>query len=259
MNDLKKVVLIGAGNVATNLAKALASVGHTPVQVWSRSLQSAKAVADCVVCNAVSDWSDVVTDADIYIVSVKDDALPSVIGELCKHCSHGVFIHTAGTMSMRLFEGKAERYGVMYPMQTFSKEKEVCFRTVPCFVEASDEKTLNVILAFAKLLSDNVHELKETDRKWLHIAAVFACNFTNVCNTMAAKILERHGLDYDVMLPLLDETVAKLHKMHPSDAQTGPASRGDKVVVGKHLDMLKDDTELYDVYRLLSTCINHDV
>ena len=110
-------------------------------------------------------------------------------------------------------------------------------------------------MELARLLSDNVRELAESERKWLHIAAVFSCNFANVCNTMAAQILERHGLSFDVMLPLLDETVAKLHRLHPREAQTGPASRGDVEVVSKHLAMLEDNKKLSEVYSVLSNYI----
>lgn len=250
-----KIVMIGAGNVATNIAKTLAKIGETPTQIWSRTLASAEALAGTVDSCATSDWNSVMKDADVYIVSVKDDAMLGVIEQLCSRCKHGVFVHTAGTMSMSLFTGKAEHYGVLYPMQTFSKQKEVNFRTIPCFVEASDQQTLDIIMELARRLSDNVRELKEADRKWLHIAAVFSCNFANVCNTMAAKILERHGLDFNVMLPLLDETVAKLHRLHPKEAQTGPASRGDVGVVGKHLALLEGDKELSAVYSVLSDYI----
>lgn len=250
-----KIVMIGAGNVATNIAKTLANIGETPVQIWSRTLASAETLANAVGTCATSDWDSVVKDADVYIVAVKDDAMLNVIDLLCAHCKHGVFVHTAGTMSMSMFTGKAEHYGVLYPMQTFSKQKEVDFRTVPCFVEASDKHTLDIIMELARLLSDNVRELAESERKWLHIAAVFSCNFANVCNAMAAQILERHGLSFDVMLPLLDETVAKLHRLHPREAQTGPASRGDVGVVSKHLAMLKDNKELSEVYSVLSNYI----
>lgn len=251
-----KIVLIGAGNVATSLAKALARQGCPPNQIWSRTLASAKALADVAGSRATSDWAEVERDADLYIVAVKDDAMANVISELCAHCRKGIFVHTAGTMSMDLFRGKAEHYGVFYPMQTFSKCKEVDFKNVPCFVEASDEATLNVVMSFAQSLSDNVRFLKEADRKWLHVAAVFACNFANACNAMAAEVLERHGLDFGVMLPLIDEMVAKLHHMHPREAQTGPASRGDAAVVGRHLDMLAANQPLWDVYKAMSEYIN---
>lgn len=250
-----KIVMIGAGNVATNIAKALANIGEKPVQIWSRTLASAKELAEAIDTRATSDWNSVVKDADVYIVSVKDDGMTAVIDQLCAHCQHGVYVHTAGTMSMSMFKGKAEHYGVLYPMQTFSKQKEVNFRAVPCFVEASDTSTLVFIKSLAKFLSDNVFELVEADRKWLHVAAVFACNFANACNSMAAQILERHGLKYDVMLPLLDEMVAKLHRLTPKEAQTGPASRGDVGVVSQHLAMLEEDKELSEVYNVLSNYI----
>lgn len=163
--------MIGAGNVATNIVKTLANIGETPVQIWSRTLASAETLANAVGTCATSDWDSVVKDADVYIVAVKDDAMSNVIDQLCTHCKHGVFVHTAGTMSMSLFTCKAEHYGVLYPMQTFSKQKEVDFRTVPCFVEASDKHTLDIIMELARLLSDNVRELAESERKWLHIAA----------------------------------------------------------------------------------------
>ena len=118
-----KIVMIGAGNVATNIAKTLANIGETPVQIWSRTLASAETLANAVGTCATSDWDSVVKDADVYIVAVKDDAMLDVIDLLCAHCKHGVFVHTAGTMSMSMFTGKAEHYGVLYPMQTFSKQK----------------------------------------------------------------------------------------------------------------------------------------
>lgn len=251
--------MIGAGNVATNLAKSLAKAGLAPVQIWSRTEASAAALAAAVGCSATADWNAVERGADIYIVSVKDDAMQGVIEQLCSRCRHGIFVHTAGTVSMKLFEGKAEHYGVLYPMQTFSKQKEVDFRKVPCFVEASDGYTLNAIMRLAEAVSDNVRELAEADRKWLHVAAVFACNFSNACCSMAAKLLESHGLDFSVMLPLVDETIAKLHSLQPREAQTGPAVRGDTIVMGEHLSMLSDDAQLQDVYRKISAYINPQI
>lgn len=251
-----KTILIGAGNVATSLAKSLALQGCAPAQIWSRTLVSAEALATAVGSRATADWREVDTDADLYIVAVKDSAMAEVIDNLCTHCNTGIFVHTAGTMSMNLFLGKAEHYGVLYPMQTFSKRKEVDFKQVPCFVEASDENTLNTIMQFAQQLSDNVRFLKEADRQWLHVAAVFACNFANACNAMAAEVLECHGLDFSVMLPLVDETVAKLHRLSPREAQTGPASRGDAIVAGRHLEMLAGNERLSEAYRVMSEYIN---
>lgn len=250
--------MIGAGNVATHIAATLAAKGCAPIQVWSRSLASASALATVVGCEAVADIDKVVGDADIYIISVVDSALADVIAALCKTGRDGLFVHTAGTMPMQLFEGHAEHYGVLYPMQTFSKSKKLDFSVVPCFVEASDSASLRDVKELADVLSDKVYELSGDNRRWLHIAAVFACNFSNACCALAARILAEHGLDFSVMLPLVDETVRKLHAMSPADAQTGPAARGDRNVMERHLAMLDGNHDLQNVYKLMSEIITNN-
>lgn len=250
-----RIVMIGAGNVATHICKALAGKDCSLAQVWSRSWESASELASLTGCEPVTSFDKVVRDADIYIITVVDSALDSVVGRLCAECHKGVFVHTAGTMPMQVFEGRAEHYGVMYPMQTFTKRKQLDFKVIPCFVEASDTDTLNVIKRFASLLSDNVYELSGDDRRWLHVAAVFACNFSNACCAMASHILKEHGLDFSVMLPLVDETMRKLHSLSPEEAQTGPAVREDYNVMGRHLEMLGGDEKLRQVYDMMSKII----
>ncbi|WP_440423634.1 Rossmann-like and DUF2520 domain-containing protein [Prevotella merdae] len=250
-----KTVIVGAGNVATHIAKTLAAHNCAPVQIWSRHADTAAVLAREVGSKAVARFEDIDTDSDVYIVSVADQALEGVIKDLCRCCKQGVFVHTAGTMSMDLFEGECNHYGVLYPMQTFSKDKALDFKKVPCFVEASDQMAYETIMQLANTLSDNVHRLEGKDRKWLHVAAVFACNFANACYTMAERILREHGLDFDVMLPLVDETTAKLHSMSPVEAQTGPAARNDHNVMNRHMDMLKDNADMQAVYRMMSEII----
>lgn len=250
---MERIVMIGAGNVATHIARALASAGCPPVQVWSRSAESAETLAAEVGSDGVADMDRVVADADMYIISVVDSALPAVIDGICSRCGgNGVFVHTAGTMSMQLFCGHAGHYGVLYPMQTFSKQKPLDFGDIPCFVEASDAATLAAIHRVAALLSRRVYELSGDSRRWLHVAAVFACNFTNACYTMAARLLEEHGLDFSMMLPLVDETTRKVHSLHPADAQTGPAARGDRNVMERHMAMLEEHADMKEIYRMLS-------
>lgn len=257
MNHIEKMktVIVGAGNVATHIAKTLASHNCAPAQIWSRHADTAAALARQVGSKAVARFEDIDTDADVYIISVADQALEGVIKDLCRHCPKGVFVHTAGTMSMDLFEGECNHYGVLYPMQTFSKDKALDFKKVPCFVEASDQMAYEAIMQLANTLSDNVHRLEGKDRKWLHVAAVFACNFANACYTMAERILKEHGLDFDVMLPLVDETTAKLHSLSPVEAQTGPAVRNDHNVMNRHMEMLKDSPDMQAVYRTMSEII----
>ena len=247
-----KIVLIGAGNVATHLGKALLASGHNIMQVWSRTTSSASALAETLCTDAVTNLDDVSLDADIYIISVVDDALPKIIQLLCPQRANALFLHTAGSVPMSCFKDFASSYGVFYPMQTFSKVKPLTFRNIPMFVEASDEKTLSTLLALANSVSDNVYRLDGEGRKWLHLAAVFACNFSNYCCAVAEKLLQRQGIPFEVLLPLVDETAAKLHRLSPDEAQTGPASRHDRGVMNAQVTMLAQDENLAEIYRLMS-------
>ena len=156
-------------------------------------------------------------------------------------------------MPLSVFEGYAERCGVLYPMQTFSMDREVDFREIPLFIEASDAASLQQIRALADSISQHVYELSTADRKYLHLAAVFACNFANHCYTLAADVLQKKGLPFDVMLPLVDETARKVHELHPTEAQTGPAVRGDQNVMQAQAALL--DGKAKEIYELLSQSI----
>lgn len=248
----KRIVLLGAGNVATHIALALKKRGCAPIQVWSRTMASSSVLAEKIGCMVAESIDDVVYDADIYIISVADNALSSVIDRLCENHKGGVFVHTAGTMYMQLFAGRAEHYGVLYPMQTFSKSKPLDFSKVPCFIEANDKFAFDMVSSLASQISCKVVELSGENRVWLHIAAVFACNFSNACYAMAARLLKEHGLDFDIMLPLIEETTSKLHALSPVEAQTGPAVRGDTNVMNMHLSKLSGDCDLQTVYKIMS-------
>ena len=147
-------------------------------------------------------------------------------------------------------------HGVIYPMQTFSKERPVDFSQIPVFIEANTPAALSVARSLAQSVSTRVTELSSDQRRYLHLSAVFACNFANHCYALAAQILEQHGLSFDVMLPLIDETAAKVHTMHPADAQTGPAVRFDENVINAHLQLLDVQPRLQEVYSLLSCSIH---
>ena len=199
-----------------------------------------------------------------YIIAVKDSALQEVIQQLTKRLTadtpslwrgqgEALLLHTAGSMPLSVFEGYADRCGVLYPMQTFSMDREVDFREIPLFIEASDAASLQQIRALADSISQHVYELSTADRKYLHLAAVFACNFANHCYTLAADVLQKKGLPFDVMLPLVDETARKVHELHPKDAQTGPAARGDQNVMQAQASLL--DGKAKEIYELLSQSI----
>ena len=156
---------------------------------------------------------------------------------------------------MSAFSDYCRRYGVFYPMQTFSKETIVPFTDIPIFLEADSAETLDVLNELARTLSSHVYHLSTDDRRYLHLAAVFACNFANHCMALSADVLGRIGIPFDVMLPLIDQTVRKLHTMSPVDAQTGPAVRHDNnVIIGQH-HLLDDNPKMQNVYDLLTNSI----
>lgn len=250
-----KIVLIGAGNLATHLGKALHAAGHDMVQVFSRTMQSAETLASLLDAEPLTDMAQVRDDADVYIFSVKDSALEQLISQLCGG-EKKVFLHTAGSMPMSVFRGKALHYGVLYPMQTFSKQREVDFSIIPCFIEANDEFALKQIEGLAGQISHRVYQLSSEDRKYLHLSAVFACNFANHCYAASQELLQQHGVPFDVMLPLIDETAAKVHGMTPKEAQTGPAVRYDENVIGKQIQLLENQPYFQKIYDCMSKSIH---
>ena len=253
---MMKVTLVGAGNLMTNLAKALAVRNDICItQVWSRTEASATALAERLGVSSTTDL-DNLAEADAYIIAVKDSALESLIPQITRQHPEAVFIHTAGSMPMEVFSGHARHYGVLYPMQTFSKDKEVDFSEIPVFVEANDEQASDVINQLAKAVSDNVYPLSTEKRRYLHLAAVFACNFANHCYHLAACVLEPQGIPFSVMLPLIDETARKVHQLSPHDAQTGPAVRYDRNVMERQMALI-DDENIRQIYEILSKSI-HD-
>lgn len=250
-----KIVLIGAGNLATHLGKALHAAGHDMIQVFSRTMQSAETLASLLDAEPLTDMAQVRDDADVYIFSVKDSALEQLVSQLCGG-EKKVFLHTAGSMPMSVFRGKALHYGVLYPMQTFSKQREVDFSIIPCFIEANDEFALKQIEGLAGQISHRVYQLSSEDRKYLHLSAVFACNFANHCYAASQELLQQHGIPFDVMLPLIDETAAKVHGMTPKEAQTGPAVRYDENVIGKQIQLLENQPYFQKIYDCMSKSIH---
>jgi len=251
-----KIVLVGAGRVATQLGRALFEAGHDIVAVYSYHLSSAEQLTALVGGTATDNIGLLPDEADLFVVSVKDGVLEAVVAQLCEGRRGQTMVHTAGSMPMALFEGKAEHYGVLYPLQTFSKERRVDFSMTPIFIEASDASVQTLLHQVTSSISRQVSVLSTADRKYLHLAAVFACNFANHCYAMAATLLERHGVPFNVMLPLIDETARKVHELHPRDAQTGPAVRYDENVIGMQAQLLADLPDLQRLYLLLSESIH---
>ena len=251
-------MLLGAGNVATHLARALhglsTSLGHCRItEIYSPSGVSASSLASTLEgeVRSTSQLTELSQDADWYIFAVRDDALPSLWQALAGRTS-GIWLHTSGSTPLEAMAEYHPQVGVLYPLQTFSKAKAIDFSTVPLYIEAGEGETLSHIHQLAESLSHEVHEATSAQRAILHVAAVFACNFSNHLVALAEELLTSHGLPQKALLPLLNETLEKLYTLPASEAQTGPAVRGDRQTLERHLCLLQGRPELESLYRLLS-------
>ena len=258
-------MVIGAGNLATHLAPALQEAGHRIVQVFSRTEDSASALASRLSCGWTTEVAQITPRAELYVFSVRDAVLEELARRVYDHLkslpaapttpatgADALFVHTAGSMSMEVLP--SPRRGVLYPMQTFSRSRAVRFREIPVFVESATDEAL--LRALASQLSERACVLCGERRRLLHLAAVFACNFVNHMYDLADGILAGAGLPFDVMLPLIDETARKVHQLRPRQAQTGPAVRYDRNVMERQMELLPDGQDRL-IYELLSKSI-HD-
>lgn len=246
-----RVVLVGAGNVATHLGLALKNAGHEIAQVYSRTSISSSALANLLETESCTSL-DSLQAADLFVYSLTDNALEGVLSEMTQ--TAGIHVHTAASVDLSVFADRFENYGVFYPLQTFSKEKEINFKQVPVFVEANTAETTAFLKELASALTDKVYVAGSEQRIKLHVAAVFACNFTNYFYTIASEIIEKEGIPFDILKSLIEETASKINFLSPYEAQTGPARRNDTVTMEKHLGMIENEN--YNMlYRQISQLI----
>ena len=247
-----RISIIGAGNVATQLALVLKKTGNEIVQVYNRSNEAGVELAKTVGASFTSDLSQL-QEADIYIIAVKDDAIAEVAGAL--KTDNKIVAHTSGTKSKDLLEGASDNFGIFYPLQTMTKSAKVDFKNVPLLVEGSNKQTATKLEELAKSISKNVHRVDEQQRQWIHVAAVFANNFTNHMFGISEQILLSHGLEFEILKPLIFNFIQNLEQHSPSEIQTGPAIRRDFQTIEKHIQLLGDDTRLQKVYQVLTESI----
>ena len=250
------IVLLGAGNVATHLAPALHRQGHRIVQVYSRTGSAAKELAGHVGADFTADIKALYRGADIYVCALKDDALQTVL-ERIDDFGQALWLHTSGSMPLSVLAAHTPRCGVLYPLQSFSKGRALDLEKVPFCLEAAQASDLTLMKELASSLSCDVREMSSEQRANLHVAAVFASNFANGLYAMAQEILAYDGIDFSILQALIEETAAKVSELEPRLAQTGPAVRGDRRVMERHLAWLKQrgEEEKAQVYRLMSDLI----
>ena len=248
--------MVGAGGLASNLAPALRKAGHSITAVYSRTMAAAEELAREVDSRATDDIARLPLTADCFIVAVKDGAMQHVVSQLAENRQNQMMVHTAGSMPMALLEVHTQRYGVLWPMQTLSRGRRVDFSEVPLFIEASDDEVMLTLRSLAASVSRSVIPMSSEERKYMHLAAVFACNFANHCYALAAEIMEQHGLEFSLMQPLIAETARKIVQLHPSEAQTGPAVRYDQNVISRQAALLEGQPLVQQVYNVLSQSIH---
>ena len=256
-----RITLIGAGRVATHLAKVL-QLQHQIVQIFSRNLQHAQTLAEQVNAQAIDDVQQLDAQTDLVIIAVSDQAIRSVIDSIAPYLPENLIVHTSGSTALSVLQQRHPRAGVFYPLQTFSMERDVNWADTPLFVEAVQQQDLTLLTELANSLSQSVYQYSSTQRLTLHLAAVFACNFSNYCYDMAKQIVDAEQVDFSLLYPLILETANKATANNPKDMQTGPAMRGDQNILSMHSQLLADSNrpDLQNIYRLISESIlkRHD-
>jgi predicted short-subunit dehydrogenase-like oxidoreductase (DUF2520 family) len=247
------VSFIGSGNLAWHLAPALDNTNFSVKQVYSQTRKHAAALAEKLYqaeVKASLDFSG--SPSRVFILAISDDAIQEIAQELVLP-EDAILVHTSGSQPLSVLGYAATpNIGVLYPLQTFSKAQKVDFKDIPFFIETENDETEKVLMAMAKAISKKVYKISSPDRRALHVGAVFASNFTNHMLTLASEILTEHGLDFELLKPLIVETINKSLSIGPENSQTGPAKRGDVEILDKHYAFLQKDKALAEIYQIIS-------
>ena len=243
-----QIVLIGSGNVAFHLAKAFTEAQIPISQIFGRNTTELQKISEQF---SIPFSTETLADADLYIISVSDSSITEV-SSLIKN-KNVLVAHTSGSVSREALSGNY-RKSVFYPLQTFSKSKNLDYSKIPFFIDAENENDEDILKNLASKISKNVMLANDEKRKYIHLTAVFACNFVNHLYARAKEISDSQGIPFDYFLPLIDETTQKIHELEPKLAQTGPAIRNDEKVLKLHESLLTDEEKL-KIYKTLNESI----
>lgn len=251
MNE--KVTFIGSGNLAWHLAPAFDNAGWAVHEVFSRHAKNAQALTDRLYQAEVKTTLDFAnSSSSIFVICVSDNAIQGIAQEIILP-EESILIHTSGSKSLKELDFAAtDKTAVFYPLQTFSKEKKLDFRTVPVFIECADPVTEKILFRIAKEIGSKAEKITSEKRMALHVAAVFASNFTNHMVTIAQEVARDNQLDFNLLKPLITESITKSLSLGPNKAQTGPAVRGDLETLDKHFEFLQEDEALARIYKVIS-------
>jgi len=252
---MPKIVLVGSGRIAWHLGKRLKAKGLPVSQVLSRTASHARTLAETLQAGWSDDWSEVLPDADWLLLAIRDDVIDDVAALLAPHVPDALATHTSGGTPGAVLSPFFHRYGVFYPLQTFSMERTPVWSKIPFCVDAATEVDVLFLIKIAKTISNLVYRVTDAQRAQLHVAAVFANNFANHCFAIAEQILEEKDLPFEMLHPLMEETLAKALQNAPGKMQTGPAMRGDSDTIKRHLKLLEQHPEWQDLYKKISDSI----
>jgi len=249
-----KIVLLGAGNVATHLGKRLQKKGHEILQVISKSERSARELSLLLSAPFTSDLKKINKQADIYILCVPDEEIVNIASEI--KLPQKLVLHTSGSIGLNVLKNISSNCGVLYPLYSFSKQVKVSFSSIPFLIEASNKNALQELTHLCHTIGKNITPVTSAERLKIHLAAVFVNNFTNYLYGQAYDFLKKEKQNhFHLLQPLIKQTVRKIKSLPPSQVQTGPARRNDNVTLKKHLDLLEKYPDQKQVYKLLSSLI----
>ena len=248
-----KIAILGAGNVAWHLAPALEDAGHEITEVYARDLKKAKEITERLYAAEPTDELDFSeSKAEIFILAVKDSAIAEVADEVILP-EESILVHTSGAMPLDILGYSSASYiGILYPLQSFTRGKKIEMDEVPFLLESEDQLVLQKLKKLAKSLSPLVYPIRSKDRKAIHVAAVFASNFSNHMIRIAEEVMRRQGLDFEMLKPLIIETISKSLQIGAKQAQTGPAIREDYETLEEHHRFLSYNESFAEIYRLVS-------
>jgi len=246
--------IIGSGNVATHLATEFAEYGHQILFIYSKNEGNAQLLARKTHSKTIKSLNISDIDIDVLIIAVNDDAIKDVAEQL-KLSGKTIVVHTSGSIPLNILSN-FENAGIFYPLQTFTKNRKVEFSEIPILIESNNEFTKEKLEELGRTISENIQFADSEKRKILHLAAVFANNFTNAMLSISEELLEQHHIDKTLLYPLAKETIAKALDLGAENAQTGPAQRGDLEVQKKHVELLIDNEKYQVLYKLLSEIIS---
>lgn len=247
------VSFVGSGNLAWHLAPALDNTDFAVREVYSQNPQHAAVLVERLYQASVRptlDFSD--STSRIFVLAVTDDSIQTVVQEIILP-ENSILVHTSGSQPLSVLQYAATpNIGVYYPLQTFSKSRKVNFEEIPIFIESEELETQKILMNMANAISKKVYVISSENRKALHVAAVFASNFTNHMLTVSKEIAKKNKLDFDLLKPLIAETINKSLTLGPENSQTGPAKRGDLEILDKHLEFLSENEPVAELYKLIS-------